>query len=86
MKRKKLLRKIKELLDADQRAQIAKYDSLENVLRKLELKEASFRERLSEEKDEERRREIVRKLEVIEAQHKKGVRLSEEIEKLRDAE
>jgi hypothetical protein len=35
MKTKKLLRKVKALLSADQRAQIAKYDSLEKVLKKL---------------------------------------------------
>ena len=86
MKRKKLLRKIKALLDADQRAQIAKYDSLEKVLGKLEVKESGFREKLSEENDEERRKEILRKLEVIEAQRKKGVQLKQEIEQLRDSE
>jgi hypothetical protein len=86
MKRKKLLRKIKALLDADQRAQLAKYDSLEKVLQKLEEKESAFREKLGEEKDKERRGEILRKLEVLEAQRKKGVRLKEEIEKLRDAD
>jgi hypothetical protein len=86
MKRKKLLRKIKALLDADQRAQLAKYDSLEKVLQKLEEKELTFREKLDAEKDKERRSEILRKLEVLEAQHQKGVRLKEEIETLRDAE
>jgi hypothetical protein len=86
MKRKKLLRKIKALLNADQRAQLAKYDSLEKVLGQLEVKESGFREKLNGEKDEERRKEILRKLEVLEAQRKKGVQLKKEIERLRDSE
>jgi hypothetical protein len=86
MKTKKLLHKIKELLSADQRAQIAKYDSLEKVLQKLEAKQAKFREKLKVEGDEERQREILLKLEVIEAQRKKGVKLKQEIEKLRDTD
>jgi hypothetical protein len=86
MKRKKLLRKIKSLLNADQRAQIKKFDSLEKVLQKLEGKEANFHERLKQEKSKERREELLRKLEVIQAQRKKGVRLKAEIEKLRGDE
>jgi hypothetical protein len=86
MKRKKLLRKIKSLLNADQRAQIKKFDSLEKVLQKLESKEADFHEKLKQEKSKARREELHRKLEVIQAQRKKGVRLKTEIEKLRDDE
>ena len=86
MKTKKLLQKIKALLSADQRAQLAKYDSLQEVLGKLMAKEVAFREKLDEEDDEERRREILRKLEVIEAQRKKGEVLKKEIEALRDTE
>ncbi len=86
MKRKKLLRKIKELLSADQRAQVAKYDSLEKVLGQLAAKEVTFRERLDAEDDKERRREILRKIEVIDAQRRKGEKLKEEIRELRDTE
>lgn len=86
MKTKKLVRKIKELLSADQRAQLAKYDSLEKVLQKLDAKEESFREKLKTEDDHGRRKEIRRKLKVIEAQRKKGAKLKEEIEKLRKSD
>ena len=86
MKTKKLLRKMKALLSADQRAQLAEYDSLEKVLRKLGTKEAAWREKLDAEEDKERRREIMRKLEVIEAQRKKGEKLRKQIEELRGAE
>jgi hypothetical protein len=86
VKTKKLVRKIKELLSADQRAQLAKYDSLEKVLQKLDAKEESFREKLKTEDDHGRRKEIRRKLKVIEAQRKKGAKLKEEIEKLRKSD
>ena len=86
MKTKKLLKKIKELLSADRRAQVAKYDSLTEVLHKLEKKEVSLRAKLEEEEDEERCKEIQRKLEVIAAQHKKGTKLRAEIEAIVDVE
>jgi hypothetical protein len=84
MKTKKLLRKVKALLSADQRAQIAKYDSLEKVLKKLQMKEVAMRKKLEQEEDQERRREILRKLDVVEAQRKKGIELEKEIKALRE--
>jgi len=83
---KKLLRKIKSLLSADRRAQIAKADSLEEILRKLERKEQALRAKLDEEKDKARRKESLRKLEVIAAQRKKGEKLRKKITALRDAD
>ncbi len=82
MKTKKLLRKMKALLSADQRAQIAKYDSLEEILKKLEKKEMALRAELDRVEKEGQRGEILRKLEVVKAQRKKGVSLKEEIEGL----
>ncbi len=86
MKTKKLLRKMKALLSADQRAQMTKYNSLERVLEKLEGKEVALREKLEDEEDKGQRREILRKLDVVEAQRKKGRKLKKELEELRDAE
>ncbi len=86
MKTTKLLEKMKALLSADQRKQIAKYESLEKVLGKLEAKEAALREKLSVEEDKERSGELVRKIEVIEAQRTKGAKLKKELDALRDAE
>ena len=84
MKTKKLLRKIRELLNAKRRAQIAKYDSLEEVLQKLQTKEVELRAKLDEADGKGRRREILRKLEVVEAQRRKGEKLKKEIKDLRD--
>jgi hypothetical protein len=82
MKTKELLEKMKALLSADQRKQIAKYESLEKVLGKLETKEVALRGKLNVEDDEERREELVRKIEVIEAQRKKGAELKKELDAL----
>lgn len=86
MKTKKLLRKIKALLSADQRAQLAKVDSLVEILQKLDKKELGLREKLRGEHDESRRREILRKLDVIAAQRKKGEKLEHKLDALRDAD
>jgi hypothetical protein len=84
MKTKKLLRKIKAILSADRRAQLAKADSLEKILEKLEKKAVTLREKLDGDEDEERRRELVQKLEVVEAQREKGEKLKAELGALGD--
>ncbi len=83
MKTSKLVRRVKQLLRADQYAQIKKYASLQEVLKKLEKKEAVLREKLEKEDGKARRREILRKLKVVEAQRKKGLALKKELKPLR---
>lgn len=85
MKTKKLLRKVKAFLSADRRAQMAKADSLEKIMQKLERKAASLREKLDAEKDETKRFELFRKLDVVDAQRVKGEKLSRELEAERKA-
>lgn len=86
MKTKKLVRKMKEFLNADRRAQLAKSDSLEKVLEKLAAKADGFNEKLNHEEDEDRRLEIRQKLKVIEAQRRKGEKLKLELESQGSAE
>jgi hypothetical protein len=83
MKTKKLVRKIKVLLGSGRRAQLAKRSSLEKVMRKLETKELALRRKLDGKADKEHRRQIQRKLEVIEVQRKKGQKLMKELDELR---
>ncbi len=80
MKTKKLIRKMRAFLSADRRAQAKKVDSLDKILIKLEKKEASLREKLDGEDKKSRRQELLQKLEVLEAQRKKGKKLREELE------
>ena len=84
MKTKSLVRKIKALLSAKKREQLAKYESLQKVLRKLKKKQALLSAKLGREQDKEKRRELEHKLKVIEAQRKKGLRLKRDLEKLRN--
>ena len=85
MKTKKLLRRISDFLSEDRRAQIAKADSLEKILTKLEKKAVALREKLHDAAEEAERRELFRKLDVVEAQRKKGEKLAKELEALRDS-
>ena len=85
MKTKKLLRRISNFLSEDRRAQIAKADSLEKILTKLEKKAVALREKLHDAAEEAERRELFRKLDVVEAQRKKGEKLAKELEALRDS-
>jgi len=86
MKTKELIQEIKALLNADQRARLAQRDSLEKVLGKLKEKESALRQRLEDEGgDEDRRKEILRKLEVIAAQSQKGIKLLSELEEIDSA-
>jgi hypothetical protein len=84
MKTKKLIKKIKALLSANKRAQRVEYKSLVKVLRKLDKKEASLRERLDGETDKQKRESINHKLDVIQAQRAKGEKLKRKLEKQRD--
>jgi len=85
MKTKKLLQRISDFLNEDRRAQLAKADSLEKILTKLEKKAVVLRERLHDAAEEAERRELFRKLDVVEAQRKKGEKLAKELEALRDS-
>jgi len=55
-------------------------------IRQLDKKDLALREKLDRAEDEEQRHQILRKLEVIAAQRKKGAELSAELEAAREAE
>ncbi len=83
MKTKELIQEIKALLNADQRARLAQRDSLEKVLGKLKEKESNLQQKLKAAgDDEDRRKELLRKLEVISAQSQKGLKLLAELEEI----
>lgn len=79
MKRSKLLEKLKGYLDAEQREQLTKYDSLKRVLEKLRDKEIKLRDKLESEQDEKVRDQIRNKLDVLLTQYQKGIRLQDEL-------
>ena len=83
MKRRKLLDKLKDILNADRQAQLEKYKSLKKVLKALRLEKKGLEKELSDTADEERRQEISSKLKVIAMQRKKGLTVLKELKEER---
>ena len=83
MKRRKLLDKLKDILNADRQAQLEKYKSLKKVLKALRLEKKGLEKELSDTTDEERRQEISSKLKVISMQRKKGLTVLKELKEER---
>lgn len=79
MKAGKLLEQLKDYLDSERRAQIAKYDSMKTVLKKLKKKANSLKARIDEEEDEAIRELMRQEIKVITAQRKKGISILKEI-------
>lgn len=86
MKTKKLLKKLKDILSAERRAQLEKYASLKKVLKSLRDEKKKLKNDLETEENEEVRHEISSKLKVISMQRKKGLKLLQELKKERDKE
>ena len=86
MTTKELLRKITDLINADRRAQLQKRGVLAEILEKLAKKEASLLEKLANETDDEQRQRLIRKLDVLKAQRKKGQALSDELKDADDVD
>ena len=83
-----------EYLDADRRQQLAQYDSIKKVLKKLKSKRNQLREKITlidnnqngiqkVASDEERQR-LQSKLDIVNAQRKKGVHLMKELKSIRE--
>ena len=83
MTRSKLLEKLKSYLNAEQREQLAKYDSLKNVLRKLKKKEKALRAKLENEQDEIICSQLSKKVDILYSQRKKGIKLRKELKQQR---
>jgi len=86
MKTKKLLKKLKDILSAERRAQLEKYASLKKVLKSLRDEKKKLKNDLETEENEEVRHEISSKLKVISMQRKKGLKLLQELKRERDKE
>lgn len=73
MKTKKLLARLTDFMNKDRNAQREELEHIREVLKKLKKKELRLREKLDEDPDEEERRELEGKLEVVHAQRTKGL-------------
>jgi hypothetical protein len=82
MKTKTLLGKLADFMNKDRAAQREELEHIREVLKKLKKKEQKLREKLEASADDEDRREIEGKLEVVHAQRTKGV---ERVKEIRDS-
>ncbi len=79
----KLLEKLRILLGAERRAQIAKYESIKRVLKKLKKKENALKGKLKNETDEKACKRLKKEMSVISAQRKKGMKMLKELKELK---
>ena len=86
MKVKKLMVQLADYLNAERRAQIAKYDAIKKILRKLKKKTNLLKSRLENEQSEAKREHLKQEIEVMTAQRKKGVSILKEIKAVRKKE
>lgn len=84
MKTAELLNKLRDILSAERKAQIKKYDSLKKVLKSLRFEKRRLKEELATARDEEERQEIESRLTVVSKQRKKGLKVLKELKKERD--
>lgn len=73
MKTSKIQSRLKNLLNANRRAQIKQEDAIKELLAKLKKKERHLREKLSDCKDSEERKKLKVKIAVCHAQREKGL-------------
>jgi predicted nucleic acid-binding Zn-ribbon protein len=82
MKTKKLLEKLANFMNKDRAAQSEELVCIRAVLKKLKTKERRLREKLDAASDEDERRELEGKLQVVHAQRQKGL---ERVREIRDS-
>ena len=83
MKIKKLLDILKNILNSEHEAQLEKYKSLKKVLKALWFEKTQLEAEMAETDDMQRQEEITSQLKVIHVQRKKGLRLLEDLKKVR---
>jgi hypothetical protein len=84
MKAEKMLEKLKDILSAERHKQLEKYQSLKKVLKALRVEKRRYAEELSNETDEDARRELASRLKVISKQRKKGLKVLKELKEERN--
>lgn len=85
MNKNTLLDELRNYLNAERREQLAKYDSLKHVLKKLKKKETALKDKLNNEDDEETCKQLQREIDVIFAQRKKGIELRKTLKKAKES-
>jgi hypothetical protein len=84
MKTKKIISRLKTLINADRRAQVKQADAIKQLLAKLRKKERLLSEKLAACEDREERKKLQTKQAVCRAQRKKGVTILKDIRRAQD--
>ena len=84
MKLKKVLNRLSKYLDAERREQLEEYESIKQVLKKLKTKRDNLAEKINFENDDILREKLQGKLDVVNAQRRKGLKLLKELKLARD--
>ena len=79
MGKKKLLNKLQEFFDADQRERERRVKDIKKILKKLKEKEREIKEKLIDYNDADKTEELLKELDIIYAQRMKGVKIVKEI-------
>jgi hypothetical protein len=79
MTSEKLIDKFRKLLSLEKKEQMAKRDKLRELLKKLKKQQAALEAKLEVEKRSDDRKQIKRRLKVIQLQRKKGIKLCKSI-------
>ena len=80
MKRKKLLKMLTDLMGKKGRKKRRHRAELEDLLDKLQEKELRLDQRINAEKDKQKRKRLVKELEVVKAQRAKGMKVLQDLE------
>ena len=80
MKRKKLLKTLAEMMGKKGRKKRQHRAELSNLLDKLQEKEHHLDQRINTEKDKQKRKRLVKELEVVKAQRVKGMKALQDLE------
>lgn len=80
MKRKKLLKTLAEFWEKDKRKRGQHHAELEKLLNRLQEKEAQLKEEMVREEDARKQKRLGKKLEIIKAQHAKGIKTLQSLE------
>ena len=76
----KLLKDLKDYLDKGERKKKAHCERIDELLAKLEAKEAKITRKLENEKDTVKRKRLKTELKIVAVQRKKGVQRREELD------
>jgi hypothetical protein len=79
MTTEKLIEKFHCLLNLEKHKQKEKRDKIRNLLKKLKQQQESLESKLDKEKSADERKQIKRRLKVLQVQRKKGIKLCKSI-------